>query len=525
MLPILIAIVLGTAVLLCVRSYLSWRSRSRGLPLPPGPPGLPMIGNMLNIPKFKQWLGFKELSAIYGDVMHFRVLNDHIVVLGDAETIMEYLDKSSATTADRKESVLIELTGADVSFGFMPYGNWWRRHRRAFWQHFRPQAIAKYYPAQRTMVVRFLERLLQDPVRFEAHIRYTFSAALMEMLYGIQVSGENDEYIAKAEQVVEGVAEGLLPGRYLVEVLPFLRYLPHWFPGAGFQKRFAAWRAASEDLWNAPVARVKEAMERQEGVRCIVGDLLSGVWHSDVEKSALAEEEEIVKDVAAVAFEAGSDTTFSTLQTIFLAMSLYPEVLKNAQAELDAVVGPARLPNFSDKDSLVYVNAIIREASRWIPVTPLGVPHCTIEDDELRGYFIPKGTVLMPNVWACMHDPEVYRDPDVFRPERFIRDGKLDVSTRDPFQFTFGFGRRICPGRYFAESALFINVAAVLHTFDISPPIDEDGVPVKITPDTTDGLLAHPQDCRCTITPRSPESERLIRDSARLECQPKELYS
>ncbi len=91
--------------------------------------------------------------------------------------------------------------------------------------------------------------------------------------------------------------------------------------------------------------------------------------------------------------------TLSTLQTVFLAMSLYPEVLKQAHAELDAVVGPTRLPDFSDKDSLVYVNAIIREASRWLPVLPIGVPHCTTEDDELHGYFIPKGTVLMPNVW------------------------------------------------------------------------------------------------------------------------------
>ena len=89
----------------------------------------------------------------------------------------------------------------------------------------------------------------------------------------------------------------------------------------------------------------------------------------------------------------------STLESIFHAMSLYPDVLKKAHAELDAVVGPKRLPDFGDKDSLVYVNAIIREALRWIPVGPLGVPHCTSEDDELRGYFIPKGTVVMANVW------------------------------------------------------------------------------------------------------------------------------
>lgn len=80
-------------------------------------------------------------------------------------------------------------------------------------------------------------------------------------------------------------------------------------------------------------------------------------------------------------------------------MALYPDVLKNAHAELDTVVGPSRLPDFDDKTSLTYVNAIIREASRWLPVLPLGVPHCTTEDDEFHGYFIPEGTILMPNIW------------------------------------------------------------------------------------------------------------------------------
>ena len=145
-----------------------------------------------------------------------------------------------------------------------------------------------------------------------------------------------------------------------------------------------------------------------------------------------------------------------------MAMSLHPEVLKNAQAELDAVVGPHRLPDFGDKEELVYINAIATESLRWHNGVPLCLAHCTTADDEFHGYFIPAGTVILPNIWsvfhrnvrlrlliggpltlrACMHDPEVYPDPDVFRPERFIRDGKLDPSVRDPSKFVVGFGRR-----------------------------------------------------------------------------------
>ena len=109
-----------------------------------------------------------------------------------------------------------------------------------------------------------------------------------------------------------------------------------------------------------------------------------------------------------------------------------------------------------------------------------------------------------------MHDPQVYESPDEFRPERFIRDGRLDPSVRDPADYIFGFGRRyvldislrlsgvsnvgrirrICPGRHFAETSMFITFASVLHVFDISPPVDKEGNPITIVPDTTEGLLS-----------------------------------
>ena len=79
---------------------------------------------------------------------------------------------------------------------------------------------------------------------------------------------------------------------------------------------------------------------------------------------------------------------------------MYPNTQKRAQAELDAFVGADRLPDFSDRDNLPYVNALIREALRWIPALPLGLSHSTIEDDEFGGYFIPAGTVLLPNSWC-----------------------------------------------------------------------------------------------------------------------------
>ena len=91
--------------------------------------------------------------------------------------------------------------------------------------------------------------------------------------------------------------------------------------------------------------------------------------------------------------------TVSAIQTFFLAMAANPHVLAKAQVELDAVVGPHRLPEFEDMKSLPYICAIVKELLRWRVVVPLGVPHRSLEDDEYRGYFIPKGSLLVANIW------------------------------------------------------------------------------------------------------------------------------
>ena len=83
-------------------------------------------------------------------------------------------------------------------------------------------------------------------------------------------------------------------------------------------------------------------------------------------------------------------------------MSLYPEVQKAAQAELDTVVGSGRLPEFADRDKLPYINAVVKEIMRWYPVAPLGLARLNTADDVYNGYFIPEGSIVMVNVWYVL---------------------------------------------------------------------------------------------------------------------------
>ncbi|KAG9087349.1 hypothetical protein FRC06_002581 [Ceratobasidium sp. 370] len=166
--------------------------------------------------------------------------------------------------------------------------------------------------------------------------------------------------------------------------------------------------------------------------------------------------------------------------TFIVAMILHPGVQEKVQAELDMVLGEERLPELSDRESLPYTNCVLKEAARWSPVAPLGLAHACSQANEYRGFGIPKGAIVIGNVWAISNDPSVYPEPRKFNPDRFFNPSVPEAPG-------FGFGRRFCPGVYFAESSLFIAATTLLTIFNIT------STPGKPTPEakwTADSLVA-----------------------------------
>jgi len=183
---------------------------------------------------------------------------------------------------------------------------------------------------------------------------------------------------------------------------------------------------------------------------------------------------------------------------------MYPEILKKAQSEVDALVGNERLPIMQDRGALPYVNAICKELLRWHAVGSLAI-HVTAQDEIYNGYFIPKGTSLLGNIWFILSDPETYPDPDVFDPERFLGEDQQP----DPREVCFGWGRRRCPGALLAESTIFICVAMALATLEVSRCI-ENGVECVPRYDVEEGTVRHVKPFKCRIVPRSQTVEDLL---------------
>lgn len=239
--------------------------------------------------------------------------------------------------------------------------------------------------------------------------------------------------------------------------------------------------------------------------------------------------EDIAGYATGILHEGGSETSASTLEALVMALTLYPEVQQRAREELDRAC-PDRLPTSDDEPDLPYVRATVKEALRWFPALVLGAPHAALRDDEYLGYRIPAGATVLMNTWALNRDPRRYADPRVFDPARFLGDAtsaaesaaSTDVARRD--HFTFGAGRRVCPGTHVAERTLFLSVARLLWGFDVSKAKEEvqslgdDGKIktswVEVTPDqddVVDGLLNHPGPFPANIRPRSEKHIELMR--------------
>ncbi|EMD36560.1 hypothetical protein CERSUDRAFT_95847 [Gelatoporia subvermispora B] len=432
------------------------------------------------------------------------------MVLNSAKASFDLLEARSANYSDRGQSIITSLFGLEWNTAFIPYGPKWRRHRRAIHQYFNSSAIQEYQPVQLCKTREMLVQALQSPSKILDLIEFAVGSSLIDIAYGHRAQDAQDAYIARAHTAAARTSYVLVSGRFFVEFLPFLRHVPAWLPGAAFKRLANDVVAEQKALVDIPFHDVRAEIDSGRPNTSICARMLDSLDRS--ESADRDAELEVIKNTTGIIFAAGNDTTNITMRVFLLAMTLHPEAQRAAQEELTVIVGPRRLPESSDRWSLPYIDAIVKECARWMPVVPLGVPHSAVNDDEYEGHHIPKGTVVIPNQWAMLHNPIDYPEPAFFRPERFIKDGMLDPDAKDPARVAFGFGRRICPGRYFADASLFLFIASILHVFDILPPVDEHQRPVLPEARQTSEFISQPEPFECIVKVRSQSAEQLIKN-------------
>ncbi|PYH85331.1 cytochrome P450 [Aspergillus uvarum CBS 121591] len=489
-----------------------WRNRP---PLPPGPKSMiPWIGNLDALPRIgqKEYLHWLRHRDLYGPISSVTVMGQTFVILNDVSLAFEMLETRGAIYSSRPRQVFCgDMVGWSQSVALSPYSERLRIHRKSTMRVFgSPTAASRFEPMQEKEAAHFLARILESPDDLVEHIRSEAGSFILNLVYGYKTNKQgSDPLVELAHKVMEEFAQASLPGEYLVDLIPWLRLVPDWVPGMKFKRVARDWQQNLTRMTEIPYAFVRHKMETQKHSDCFLSQLLRA-----------AEDESSHKWTALSLYSAGADTarrptshdwTVSALSTFILAMTLYPHVQRKAQAEIAEVIGENRLPIFNDRSDLPYINALVKEVLRWHPVTPMALPHTNVESDVFHGYFIPKDSIILPNVWAFMHDPSTYHDPMTFMPERFLfLEGQSPEL--DPRKMVFGFGRRLCPGRILAESSIFIIVAQFLAVFEVKTrQKSQDENHKQVTPEFQPGVISHPAPFDFRVRARSPQCEALIR--------------
>ncbi|KAH9478386.1 Cytochrome P450 monooxygenase COX2 [Psilocybe cubensis] len=458
---------------------------------PPGPTPKPFIGNLLDFPTTNAALVYAEWGKKYNSpIVHAEVLGNHVVVINNinvAEELLEHPERARIY-ADRPAKPVTDLMGWNINVAVMPYGEEWRKRRKVCQKHFNLDASKSYEPLQIAQVRKLLQGLLDSPEQFDAHSKMFSAALTIKMMYGYDIADLNDPCVTLADEALSLGTRLVVPGANLIDIFPPLRHVPAWFPGASSQKKAAIIRRMTDEVVRLPLDYVKKSFKDGTAVPSLVREF----YEKQQTTASSQEEEDIITSVAYTVYGAASDT----VRSFFYLMAVNPDTQKKAQLEIDRVIGAKRLPVLADRASLPYVEAIYREVLRLRPPFPLGIPHCLMEDDHYRGYFMPKGTIVLTNTWAMSYDEQVYPEPQAFFPERYFVEGKLDKERI----LAYGFGRRICAGKHVASLSVWLMIASVLATFTITPRKDENGNDIEINGDIEDhGLMNHKKKFDCPI--------------------------
>ncbi|ERT02455.1 cytochrome P450 monooxygenase [Sporothrix schenckii 1099-18] len=504
--------------------------------MPPGPFPLPIVGNTFLLPENKPWIYFEALSERYqAPLITFWIGRNPTVWINDAWCAHEILEKKAQIYASRPRMVVFgELGTGQSNLVTMRIRNntereHWRVHRKLMHLGVGIQAVRRYRDVQNNESKVVALDCLREPAAYVKHLERYATSVVSVLAFGRRVASYNDPIITEVIALMHLAADLNVPGKsfpMLLETFPILAKFPRWAPwfrGMGNRGQKGGHYFFHTLAEEAVAQRAAKPDHEKAGTPTPFAETLQ----AEAGKYGLSTEE--LSSLTGNLFGAGSDTSSSTLITFVLACCAFPEPMRKAQAELDAVVGRQRSPDWDDHDAgrLPYVNALVKEVLRWRSVAIIGgQPHSPTQDDEYKGWHIPAGAWVQGNVWAIHHNAREFPDPDRFAPERFIAGSDLARPfPGDRGYMTFGWGRRVCSGQALAEQGVWITIARLLWAFTIAPYRDpKTGVQDKVDIFAfTNGLNMRPQPFRCTFVPRAEEiRETLVREGqqALVDLQP-----
>jgi cytochrome P450 len=478
MVSVTILALLISIILLLSRS----KSRKNAIPI-----SFPIIGHAHHLSSAYPWLQLQAWHKTHGPILRLRLWQTTAFILGDHSTAKALLTKRSNNYSSRPRLIVAgESVGKSLDTALLPYGPRWKAFHGVHVSLLNARRSRLYRPVQEGESVRLLQNLLESN-DFD-HELYRYAASLIfVLLYGVGFETGREEALGEIGTLAHDVFESTATGKWLVEKLPILDHLP---------RVLAPWKLVGDELH----ARQKAIYDRHFAA---AQETSSWNWAKQVVShppSGVAETE--LPFVLGEIFGAGSRTTAGCLAVAVQACVAYPLVARHLQTDLDVHIGTTHLPVFENLAKVKYLHAFVNEVLRWRPLTPSGVAHAPLEDDDFSGFKIPAGSIVIANHWSLDHDSRVFHDPEQFRPERWLEDSSLPLAA-------WGFGKRMCPGQHLATNSLLLVIARLLWAFDIKWDSNQGTLSEDIGM-THEGLFSRPEAFKAVFEVRSEEHRRAI---------------
>uniref|UniRef100_A0A5B7BWJ0 Uncharacterized protein n=2 Tax=Davidia involucrata TaxID=16924 RepID=A0A5B7BWJ0_DAVIN len=447
-----------------------------------------------------------------GPIFTIQLGMNRALVVSSKEAVTECFTKNDRVFMTRPKSAALKYMGYNGAFfGLGPYGPYWREMRKVaslkLLCNSRIELLKHVRALEVGICIKHLYALCTTnkgtgsaKVDMTQWFGQVTTNTMVQMIAGKRYCIGDAENDAESRRFGRAIKEFM----YLSGVLVLSDVVPHieWLD---LQGHVRSMKRIAEELDFFVGSWLEEHIQsRQKGQKmkeeCDFMDVMLSLFGED----GLAYEhksEAIIKATALNLISAGSDTSAVTLTWALSLLLNHKKVLKCAQEELDIHVGRERWVEELDIKNLAYLQAIIKETLRLYPPGPLSVPREAMEDCYVSGYYVPKGTRLLVNIWKLHRDPRVWTNPCEFQPERFLTSHRgVDVKGQQFEYIPFSSGRRSCPGIVAGLQMMSLTLARVLQGFNLVTDMNAQV-------DMSEGLgLTLPKATRLEVilTPRLP---------------------
>ncbi|KAG0614299.1 hypothetical protein M758_6G166200 [Ceratodon purpureus] len=464
-------VVVAIASFVFIYLYAEARKRQRQ---PPGPWPWPVIGNFPALGGLPHQ-SLATLAAKYGGLMYLRL------VISTAKAAKEFYQTNDANFSARPTKLAYTMFNHnEVNYKTLALTSdvhHWRKLRRFFnTELFSPGRYAAQQTTRAAEIEHMIKLLVEDckttgdPVNLRAWLYGVTSNTMTAIFNGKRYFGTTDAKMKIEREYLFKMNNAMLGAMVIGDFVPYLSFIDR-LQGtrAKFQKATEDCNRFARKVFN--LDKHRQQYEEQKNDPSYVPNVADVFLHTPLDDGQYLPDKYILKILQEL-LNAGTETSATLAEWAMAELITRPDLIKQAQAELDGAVHSHRLVEETDLPNIPFLQAILKETYRIHPPVPLLLPHQANQATELQGYHLPAGTMALVNAWAIHRDPSVYTNPDIFDPDRFLGRPEVNhLSASDYFELIpFGAGRRMCPGYNQGNTSSLLMLANLLYVFDWSLP-------------------------------------------------------